>query len=160
MPRLWGILCLLCLGGGCASQSVNVGLVNLAPVESTLFEQRLRLDLRLQNGSRRVIRATGFEITLQVNDRQLAQGVSDQTFLVTELGETRVSTVISTSLFQIGRQLLDVTSRETFSYELSGRIYLDGWPRSVPFTRYGEISRAELGRLVGADGLEPQPLAL
>jgi LEA14-like dessication related protein len=146
---------------GCVSRpSVDVALIGLAPVASTLFEQRLRLDFRLQNFGQQAIRARGFEVTLNVNGRRLARGVDDGAFVLTGLGETRASAVVSTSLFEVARQLLELSGRERFSYELNGRLHLDGWPRSVPFTRTGEISRADLQRLVGAGGLPPQPLTL
>ena len=146
---------------GCAGRpSVDVSLIGLAPVESTLFEQRLRLDFRLQNFSARVIRATGFEVTLDVNGRRLARGVDDGSFLLTGLSETTTSAVVSTSLFEVARQLLDIPNRESFEYELRGRLHLDGWPRSVPFTRSGAISRDDLERLAGFGNREPQPLTL
>jgi LEA14-like dessication related protein len=159
-PRL-ALLLTAILWAGCASQpAVDVALIGLAPVESTLFEQRLRLDFRLQNFSERVIRATGFQITLNVNDRRLARGVDNGAFVLNGLSETRASAVVSTSLFEVARQLLELPNRETYTYELTGRLYLDGWPRSVPFARSGEINRADLQRLVGADGRQPQPLTL
>jgi LEA14-like dessication related protein len=146
---------------GCAGRPpVEVLLIGVAPVESTLFEQRLRLDFRLQNFSDRAIRATGFSVALDVNGRRLARGVDDGAVLLTGLSETTASAVVSTSLFDVARQLLDIRNRETFDYQLTGRLYLDGWPRSLPFTRSGRITRTELARLVGADGLEPQPLTL
>lgn len=146
---------------GCASQpSVDVALVGIVPESSTLLEQRLRLDFRLQNFGERALRATGLEVNLDVNDRRLARGVDSQGFSVERLGETRVSAVVSTSLFEVARQLLELPDRETFSYRLSGRLYLDGWPRSVPFRRSGEISRSDLARLVGSGGRTPQPLRL
>jgi len=152
---------------GCAGRpSVDVALVGLTPVESSysgpqaFLEQRLRLDFRLQNFSERVVNATGVELTLNVNGRRLARGVDNDAFRVERLGETRVSAVVSTSLFDVARQLLDLPNRERFSYELTGRIYLEGWPRSVPFSRSGEIAREDLGRLVGAGDHTPQPLRL
>jgi hypothetical protein len=146
---------------GCASRpSVEVALVGLAPVEATLFEQRLRLDLRLQNYGEQVLRASGFEVTLYVNEQRLARGVSDGAFQVGRLGESRVSAVVSTSLFDVARQLLTVQDRQSFAYRIDGRIFLDGWPRSLPFRRGGEISRADLERLTGGAGRAPAPLLL
>jgi LEA14-like dessication related protein len=146
---------------GCASRpAMDVALVGLAPVESTLFEQRLRLDFRLQNFSDRVLRATGLEVTLYVNGLPLARGVDAGAFEVGRLGETRASAIVSTTLFDVARQLLALPDRQTFSYELAGRVYLDGWPRSMAFRRGGEISRGDLERLSGSGGRDPAPLRL
>jgi LEA14-like dessication related protein len=145
---------------GCAAMrpSVEVALVGLAPVEATLFEQRLRLDLRLQNYGERVLRASGFEIALYLNGERLARGMSDGAFEVGRLGETRVSAVVSTSLVDVARQLLTLQDRQSFSYRIDGRIFQDGWPRSLPFRRGGEISRADLERLAGLGGRSQAPL--
>lgn len=146
---------------GCVTRpALDVNLIGLAPVESTLFEQRLRVDFRLHNFSDQVIRARGFQVTLDVNGRRLARGVDDSSFLLTGLSDTTASAVVSTSLFDVARQLLEFSQRDSFDYELSGRLYLEGWPRSVPFSRQGEISRKDLERLVGAGGREPAALTL
>jgi LEA14-like dessication related protein len=155
------LLLLLSLLGACVSRpAVDVNLIGLTPMESTLFEQRLRMDFRLQNFSQEVIRATGFHVTLEVNGRRLARGVDDSSILLTGLSETTASAVVSTSLFAVARQLLELSSRDSFDYRLSGRLFLDGWSRGVPFARSGEISREELQRLVGAGGNEPEALTL
>lgn len=148
------------LGGCAATPSMEVTLVALAPVEATLLEQRLRLDLRLQNFGDRALAARGVELALDVNGRRLARGVDNQPFRVEPLGETRVSTVVSTSLFEVARQLLQLRERDRFSYELSGRVHLEGWPRSAGFRRSGEISREALARLVGGGGQAAQALTL
>lgn len=157
---LTAVLLVLALGGCVSRPAVDVALVGLAPVDATLFEQRLRLDLRLQNFGQRALSATGFEVTLYVNGQRLASGVDSGGFQIERLGETRISAVVSTSLFDVARQLLALQERENFSYELAGRVYLDGWPRSLPFRRGGEISRAGLERLTGGAGRSPRPLRL
>ena len=118
------------------------------------------LDFRLQNFSDRAVEATGLDLTLYVNGRRLARGVDNGAFHLDRLGETTVSAVVSTSLFEVARQLLELRDRETFSYELKGRVHLQGWPRSASFSRSGEISRSELARLSGSGGRAPQPLRL
>jgi LEA14-like dessication related protein len=139
---------------------VDVALVGLAPMESTLLEQRLRLDFRLQNSGRRAIRATGLDVVLHVNGQQLARGVDNGPFELAALSEARVSAVVTTSLVELARQLLTLVERDAFDYQLRGRIHLDGWPRSIGFNRSGEISRAQLERLAGFGGRRPAPLRL
>lgn len=153
-------LLLTLLAGGCAAPAVDVALVGMAPLPSTLLEQRLRLDFRLQNFSERTIRATGLEVTLDVNGQPLARGVDSGAFQLERLSESRVSAVVSTSLLAMTRQLLSLVERDKFDYQLRGRIYLDGWPRSIGFTRSGEISREQLERLAGIGGRSPGPLRL
>jgi LEA14-like dessication related protein len=150
-------LLLTTFAGGCAAPALDVALVGLAPMESTLLEQRLRMDFRVLNPGRRAISATGLDVVLDVNGRQLARGVDSGAFRLDPLSETRVSTVISTSMLEIARQLLTLVERDQFDYQLRGRIYVDGWPRSIGFTRSGVITRKELERLAGRT---PAPLRL
>lgn len=160
-PPLPLLACLLAVLGGCASLSpVDVVLVSIEPVEATLLEQRLRLNFRVQNAGQHALRVTGLDVTLNVNDQRLAKGVDDRAFILTGASEARLSVVASTTIFDVARQLLALPDREAFSYELSGRLHVDGSMRSVRFRRAGEISRDDLRRLVGAGGLEPRPLDL
>lgn len=159
--RLLPIVLLLAILGGCASQpAVEVYLIGMTPVESNLFEQRMRLDFRVQNAGDRPISATGLQVTLNVNDARLARGVDSTPFTVPRLGDVRTSAVVSTSLFDIANQLLRLPGQDRFSYELTGKIYVDGWPLGRRFQRTGEITRAQLQRLSGAAGAKPAPLLL
>ncbi len=157
---LWLILGAAVVAGCASAPAVEVSLIGLAPVEATLLEQRLRLDFRLQNFGDRALSARGVDLELDVNGQRLARGVDNQPFHVEALGEATVSTVVSTSLFNVARQLLSLRDRQSFSYELSGKVHLDGWPRSARFRRTGEISRDGLARLVGGGGRAPEALTL
>lgn len=153
-------LLLAMVAGGCAAPALDVALVGVAPLESTLLEQRLRLDFRVLNPGQRAISARGIDVVLDVNGRQLARGVDSGSFRLEPLSETRVSAEVSTSLVEIVRQLLALVERDRFDYEVRGRIYTDGWPRSLGFSRSGVIRREELERLAGLGGRRPAPLRL
>ena len=159
---LWrSIVFLALLAGGCASEpAVEVFLTGVTPVESSLLEQRVRLDLRLQNASEKELQASGLEVVLKVNDSRLARGVDNRAFLVPRLGEATTSAVVSTSLFDMVRQLLSLPGRESFSYELEGKIYLEGWRGARRFHQGGVLTREQLERLVGSGGRNPAPLRL
>lgn len=157
---LWLMLATAVLAGCASAPAVEVTLIGLAPVEATLLEQRLRLDFRLQNFGDRALTARGVDLELEVNGQRLARGVDNQPFHVDPLGEAKVSAVVSTSMFNVARQLLSLRERDNFSYQLSGKVHLEGWPRSARFRRTGEISRDELARLVGGGGRAPEALTL
>jgi len=128
---------------GCvAPGKVDVYLTNITPMPSTLFEQRTRLDLRLQNLSEVPIDATGLDVALRVNGRRLARGVDAAAFTIPRLGETSVSVVVSTSVFDTIKQILGLRDRQVFSYTLKGKVITDGIDQR--FSRSGEISRADL----------------
>jgi hypothetical protein len=159
MRLVLGLLALI--AGGCATDpSIEVFLIGMTPVQSSLFEQRVRLDLRVQNSGAKELRATGVAVTLNVNDDRLAKGVDNTPFQVPRLGDATTSAVVSTSLFDMARQLLQLPGRDSFSYELKGKIYLEDWGRARRFSRSGELTREQLGRLAGNGGGTPAPLKL
>ncbi len=160
-PLGLGVLLLALLAGGCATEpAVEVFLIGVAPLESSMLERRVRLDLRVQNASEKELRASGLEVRLEVNDTRLARGVDNRAFVVPRLGEATTSAVVSTSLFDMVSQLLNLPGRDSFSYELEGKIYLEGRPGTQRFRQGGALSRDQLERLVGAGGRSPAPLRL
>ncbi len=142
-------LLLLCSAAGltgCATQpAVAVYVTDLQPLPSTLFEQRLQLDLRIQNLSDKPIQATGMAVQLELNDRQWGRGVSAEPVAIPALGESRARVAVSSGVFDTVRQLLALQGRETFTFGLSGRLIVPGLDKR--FRRGGEISRADLESL-------------
>ena len=49
------------------------------------------------------------------------------------------SVVASTSLFDIARQLVILSGRQTLNYVLDGEVFLDGFGRGVKFHQAGEL---------------------
>lgn len=141
------ILVSTALLGGCITQpKVEFYLTNIAPLPSTLFEQRVRLDLRVQNLDERPLRASGADVALLVNGSRLARGVSNQEIELEALSDTTTSVVVSSSVFDSVRQLLGLPGREVFTYELRGKLFSPGLNRR--FQRSGEFTREELNRLI------------
>ncbi len=153
-PRKGPIAAVLCLAlalAGCAVQpQIDVMVARIAPAESTMLEQRARIDVRIRNFSDRPIAASGMTLELDVNGSRFARGVSDRQFSVPGLGETTTSVVVGISVFDMVRQLLGLEGRETFDYVLSGKIFGTGaMARASRFTRRGEFTREQLARLGG-----------
>ena len=131
---------------GCVTQPVvEVYVTDLKPLPSTLFEQRLQLDLRIQNLSEKPIQANGVDVRLELNDRQWGRGVSAEPVDIPALGEGRTSVNVSSGVLDSVRQLLAIQGRETFTFGLRGRLITPGLDKR--FQRGGEISRAELEAL-------------
>jgi len=132
----------------CALQprDVDVFLVQVSPLSSTLLEQRARIDIRIQNLSDNPIVATGMELQMDVNNRRFARGVSNAEFTIPRLGEELVSIDVSSSMLDTIGQLLSITQEGEFEYDLRGRLYTPTG-RSQRFIRRGAISREDLRAL-------------
>ena len=146
MKKLFGLCCLAILGGCTTTSNVDVYLTNITPMPSTLFEQRVRLDLRVKNLGEVPIQATGIDVALRLNGKALARGVDGQMISVPRLGETTTSVVVSSSIFDTVTQVLSMRDRDVFTYGLSGKLITQGIDKR--FSRSGEISRADLQPLV------------
>jgi len=155
------LLLVAILLAGCASyEPPNVTLVGLAPLESNLMEPRMRLDFRLQNPGRRALTVRGVDMTLEINGVELAQGVADHGFELPAFGETRASVEVTASIFKLVQLLLGPPQAHAFDYELSGRLHLDGFPRVIPVSRAGSITREQLEGLSRRSSDAPGSLRL
>ncbi|MDH3643831.1 MAG: LEA type 2 family protein [Gammaproteobacteria bacterium] len=137
------------LGGCAAQQDVDVLISRISPAQSTMLEQRARIDVRIRNFSERPISASGMTLELDVNGRRFARGVSNAKFSVPGLGEATTSVVVGISVFDVVRQLLGLEGRETFDYVLRGKVFGAGTTLNSRFTRRGEFTREQLATLGG-----------
>jgi LEA14-like dessication related protein len=114
----------------------EVYLSDIAPVEIGLFEQRLRVELRILNPNDFALEVTGLDFQLDVNGIQLARGLSNEEITVPRLGESVVSVMTSTTVLDIVRQIDNLSQQQEMSYEIRGRLHLgNAAVGSVPFER-------------------------
>ena len=131
---------------GCASLGQRreppiVTLAGLQMGEMTLFEQRYRLQLRVQNPNDVELPISGLQCTLVINDREFATGVSDASVTVPRFGEALLSIDVISDLRRVVAQLRDRErqSLNSITYHLSGKFTLEGSPFPVPFDYHGEF---------------------
>jgi LEA14-like dessication related protein len=140
-----GLCCALALlASGCATmvagrEPVEVNLVSIAPLPSTAFEHRLRIDLRLRNPNRSSYAIDGLRFVLDVNGRRLASGLSDSVATLPRLGEVVVPVTTTTTLFDLVNQIVAFGRSEqpSFEYVLRGELFLDGLWGRIPFEHRG-----------------------
>ena len=138
-----GLLALLALAacaqiGAARSPQVNVADIRLR--ESSLFEQRFEVDLRIGNPNDFDLPLDGLTFELDLNGRRFAEGFTDQPVTVPRLGEARVSVEASTSLIEMMEQVLILAERSELSYRIEGVVYLRGLTRrQVPYERDGRM---------------------
>ncbi|MGD1880594.1 MAG: LEA type 2 family protein [Kiloniellaceae bacterium] len=115
--------------------------------ESSVFEQRFEIDLRIGNPNDFALPLDGLTFDLEVNGEAFARGFSDQRVTIPRLSEGKVSVAASTTLLDVVRQMLLLAQRGDLTYRLTGLAYLDGFGRrSVPYESQGTF------RLHGAPG--------
>jgi LEA14-like dessication related protein len=138
------LVALAAAGAGCASlgmgaEPIDVNVVNLAPLPSTAFEHRLRVDLRLRNPNDRSYEIDGLRFALEVNGRRLATGVWSEAATLPRLGEVVIPVTTTTTLLDLVNQILAFgqTEQPRFEYTLRGRLFLANSWGGIDFEREG-----------------------
>jgi LEA14-like dessication related protein len=130
-----------CAALGTAPEPPDVTVADLRPLESTLFEQRLEVDLRIRNPNPDPISIDGVDFTLEVNDRRLARGLGGESATIPAFGETLVTITATTTVVDMLRQVFALEGRETLDYRIDGKVYLEGFGRrSLAFERAGTLA--------------------
>ena len=108
---------------------------DVKPLGSTLFEQRLQVDLRVRNPNNFDLDVTGLDFTLSLNEQRLARGLASQSVIIPRLGEAILTVETTTSTLDIFQQLLQLTSGENIAYQISGVLHVQDMP--LPFDSEG-----------------------
>jgi len=118
----------------------QVRVVDLRLLDSSVFEQRFEIDLRIGNPNDFALPLDGLTFDLEVNGATFARGFSDQRVTIPRLGEGKISVAASTTLVDLVRQMLLLADRGDFTYRLRGQAYLDSLQRrSVPYESEGSF---------------------
>jgi len=110
------------LGPGIEPPEVHV--IGLTPLEQTLFEYRVRVDLRLRNPNDFPLECDGIDFELVVNGTPLTRGLSNEAFTLPRLGEQVVHVTASSSSLDLVRQVVGLAGNVRFDYEVDGRVHL------------------------------------
>ena len=154
---------------GCATltgltEAPRVSLVDIAPLDLGLFEQRFRVSLRIRNPNDRDIMIRGLDYEIVINEKVFAQGVSGKPVSVPAQGESIAEVEVVSSLERLIDQLHGLGERASpdIDYALSGHVRIDGVPFPIPFRYGGTLSApgAEERRKDRPEGPPRAPKAL
>lgn len=121
----------------------TVELVHLSLGKLSLFEQKIRLRLRVSNPNDRDIPVSSLSCFVKLEKIEVAQGVVRTPFLVPALGTHEFDMDVSASLLKVGRPLLDLlkTRRHTLNYQLTGTLNVDiVFVGPLTFNKNGKIT--------------------
>jgi LEA14-like dessication related protein len=94
---------------GCASMSstdpLSIDVAGIEPLPGEGMELRLAVRVRIQNPNTTPVDYSGAALTLELNGRRLASGVTDTTGTVPRYGETVLTIPVTISAFDMARQL-------------------------------------------------------
>jgi LEA14-like dessication related protein len=140
---LWLGLMLL---AGCASafsdvEPPEVSLAGLALEQPGLFEQRLRLDVRLRNPNDFALDVERLLFDLEVNDQPLGKGWTTAGFDVPAFGEAVVPVSIVVPTSGLIERMVELGTTQRLDYRLKGEATLSNAVfGKVPFEQDGNFA--------------------
>lgn len=132
-----------CAALGPRLEAPRLAILGVQVVKSDMWEQRLRVRLRVQNPNDRVLPVKGLAVALELQGEDFARGVSAERFEVPAFGEAEfdmnvTANAVSALLRLLGRGA--EFSDETVAYRLTGKVALEsGVLRSIPFEEEGSF---------------------
>jgi LEA14-like dessication related protein len=133
--------------GGCSLlvpklETPKLSIVNVELQKSDLWEQRMKVRMRVVNPNDRPIPVKGLSCALEIGGEELAHGVSGASFNVPALGEAEFDMNMTANMAGAIIKLLgkgDSLGNEV-DYRVRGKISLaEGLLRSIPFEDRGKF---------------------
>lgn len=131
-----------CTGFGRDVVTPEVYLAGIEPLESSLLEQRMRVDLTVVNPNRFAVTVSSLDFVLDVNDSRLVSGRTSDSVTIPAGEDRTVAVIARTGVVQIVRQLLRLPGTQKLEYQLSGNLELGRFrSKKIPFDFQGELSQ-------------------
>jgi LEA14-like dessication related protein len=136
---------LLALSSGCSLfvpklETPRLSIVNVELQKSDLWEQRMKVRMRVANPNDRPIPVKGLTVALEVQGQELAHGVSGAAFNVPALGEAEFDMNMTANMAGALLKLLGSGKQmgDSVDYRVIGKLSLsEGFMRSIPFQDRG-----------------------
>ena len=129
MNRKTVLLVLLGLTAGCVtlpnSDPLTVDVAGVEPLPGEGLELRLNVRVRIQNPNDAPVEYNGAALSLDLNGRSLASGVSDTVGTVPRYGEAVLTIPVTISAFNMARQVLgfaSVREQNEVRYRVRGKL--------------------------------------
>lgn len=114
---------------GCAvlpnSDPLTIDVANIEPLPSEGLELRMAVTIRIQNPNDAPVEYTGAALSLDLNGRNLASGVSPAVGTVPRYGETTFTVPVTISAFDMVRQVfgfIEADARGEVRYRVRGKL--------------------------------------
>jgi LEA14-like dessication related protein len=129
----------------CASafklEAPQLSVISMKVQSADLFSQRMLVRMRVLNPNARELPVKGISYRIEVNDAELAQGLTDTAFVVPAMGEAEFDVQVTANLATALSQILSRKgSSDTLDYRLVGSVALSsGFLRRIPFDERGSV---------------------
>jgi LEA14-like dessication related protein len=142
-----GFVLLALLMSGCSLfvpklEKPKLSVVGVEMQKSDLWEQRLKVRMRVENPNDRPIPVKGITVALDIQDQEIAHGISGAAFNVPALGEAEFDMNMTANMAGALLKLLGSGNQlgDSIDYHITGKLSLSsGLFRSIPFEDRGTV---------------------
>lgn len=122
-------------------QAPSLSIVSVELLKSDLWEQRLKVRMRVQNPNDRTLPVKGLSYSIEVSGQQFASGVSGASFVVPANGEAEFDMSVTANMAgALFKMLGRGGPADRVDYRISGKVSLShGLLRTVPFAQSGSF---------------------
>lgn len=137
-----------CTGLSVKDDQIKVNLARISMIDSTLFEQRFNISIRVQNRNRTRLNIDGFSFDLSLNGKEFASGVSNIPVTIDPFSEALLSVDLTSNLFSLIRQIqsVDTIHKQPFRFDFRGTFYRSDSIFGIPFAESGEIELNQISK--------------
>ena len=115
----------------------KLSVVSIQMLKSDLWHQELKLRMRVENPNDCELPVKGLSYELDVDDQELAHGMSGESFVVPALGEAEFDMSVSANMASVLIKVLGSGNNQV-DYRIKGKIALSvGLLRSISFNEQG-----------------------
>jgi LEA14-like dessication related protein len=134
-----------CAGAFSHAEPPEVSLAGLAFDQPGLFEQRLRLDVRLRNPNDFALDVERVLFDLDVNGQGLGKAWTTDSFDVPALGEAVVPVTVVVPTSDLIERIMDFSMTQRLDYRLKGEVKLNNLAfATLPFEQSGNFALPKL----------------
>ena len=133
-----------CAAFGPKLATPTLSITDVQLVKSDLFEQRLKVRMRVQNPNDRELSVKGITYAIEVAGERFGNGMSGSSFVVPRRGEAEFDMLVTANMAGTLIRLLGRADKshgampDTVDYKIDGKVMLaKGLLRSIPFTEKG-----------------------
>ena len=118
-------------------ETPRLSVVHVELLKSGLWEQQLRVRMRVENPNDLALPVKGIDYKLEVAGAEFAHGASAASVSVPALGEAEFDMNVTANMAGTMLRLLN-TRGDQIDYRIEGRVSLSsGWVHTVPFDQHG-----------------------
>jgi LEA14-like dessication related protein len=126
-------------------ETPRLSLVDAQLLKGDLFEQRIKVRMRVQNPNNRELEVKGISYAIDVAGQEFGTGMTANSFTVPRMGEAEFDMLVTANMAGILVRLLGSdgnsgAAKDALDYRIHGKVSLaSGFLRSIPFDEKGSL---------------------